>query len=144
MADTGVPARSSVLAPSAAEIVVGLLGAVVISVVANSLIALIAIRFIPEGTDRVGLAVVEYGPASVIGVVVGAIGWYLIRRHTADPKRVLRVVVPVSVLVSFIPDLGILAGGATFVNSFALMHMHAVVAAATVLVLVRVLPLSKK
>lgn len=144
MADTSVPARTSALAPSAAEVVVGLLGAVVVSIAVNALIALIADRFIPADARREGLALVEFGSATVVGVLLGTIGWYLIRRFTANPKKVLRVVVPVSVAVSIIPDLALMADGVTFVNSFALIHMHMVVAAATVLVLVRVLPLPKR
>lgn len=51
------------------------------------------------------------------------------------------MLVPVVVVLSWIPDLGILAGGATVVNSLALILMHTVVAAATVPVLLRVMPL---
>ncbi|WP_285640372.1 DUF6069 family protein [Lentzea sp. NBRC 102530] len=141
MADTSFPTRSSALAPSAGEVVVGLLGAAVASIVVNALIALVAGKFVPEGTERVGLAIAEYGPATVLGILLGTLGWYLVRRFAGNPRRVLRVLVPVVVVVSWIPDLGILAGGASPVNSLALILMHAVVAAATVPVLNRVLPL---
>lgn len=144
MADTSLPSRSSVLAPTAGEVVVGLLGAAVISVVVNALIALVAGRFIPEGAERMGLALAEYAPATVIGILLGTLGWYLVRRFAGNPRRVLRVLVPVVVVLSWIPDLGILAGGATVVNSLALILMHTVVAAATVPVLSRVLPLGAK
>ncbi|GLY50442.1 hypothetical protein Lesp01_40980 [Lentzea sp. NBRC 102530] len=120
---------------------VGLLGAAVASIVVNALIALVAGKFVPEGTERVGLAIAEYGPATVLGILLGTLGWYLVRRFAGNPRRVLRVLVPVVVVVSWIPDLGILAGGASPVNSLALILMHAVVAAATVPVLNRVLPL---
>jgi hypothetical protein len=141
MADTSFPARSSVLAPSAGEVVVGLLGSAVVSIAVNALIALVAGKFIPAGTERMGLALAEYAPATVIGVLLGTLGWYLVRRSARDPRRVLRVLVPVVVVLSWIPDLGILAGGASVVNSVALIAMHTVVAAATVPVLARVLPL---
>ncbi|MCX2947004.1 DUF6069 family protein [Lentzea sp. NEAU-D7] len=141
MADTSFPARSSVLAPSAGEVVVGLLGAAVVSIAVNALIALVAGKFIPAGVERMGLALAEYAPATVIGVLLGTLGWYLVRRSARDPRRVLRVLVPVVVVLSWIPDFGILAGGASVVNSVALVAMHTVVAAATVPVLARVLPL---
>ncbi|MDX8050944.1 DUF6069 family protein [Lentzea sp. BCCO 10_0798] len=141
MADTSFPARSSVLAPSAGEVVVGLLGSAVVSIAVNALIALVAGKFIPAGTERMGLALAEYAPATVIGVLLGTLGWYLVRRSARDPRRVLRVLVPVVVVLSWIPDLGILAGGASVVNSVALIAMHTVVAATTVPVLARVLPL---
>ncbi|GHH44319.1 DUF6069 family protein [Lentzea cavernae] len=143
MADTSLPARSSVLAPSAAEVVVGLLGAAVVSIAVNALIALVAGKFIPEGTERMGLAIAEYAPATVIGIALGTLGWYLVRRFAGNPRKVLRVLVPVVVVVSWIPDLGILAGGASVVNSIALILMHAVVAGATVPTLSRVLPLPR-
>ncbi|MEV6716603.1 DUF6069 family protein [Lentzea sp. NPDC051208] len=141
MADTSFPARSSVLAPSTGEVVVGLLGSAVVSIAVNALIAFVAGRFVPAGTERMGLALAEYAPATVIGVLLGTLGWYLVRRFARDPRRVLRVLVPVVVVLSWIPDLGILAGGASVVNSVALIAMHTVVAAATVPVLARVLPL---
>ncbi|GGM76840.1 hypothetical protein GCM10011609_10980 [Lentzea pudingi] len=137
-------ARTGALAPTTAEVVVGLLGAAVISIAVNALIALVAGRFIPDGTERMGLAVAEYAPATVIGIALGTLGWYLVRRFARDPRRVLRVLVPVVVVLSWIPDLGILAGGASLVNSLALIAMHTVVAAATVPVLARVLPLEAR
>ncbi len=144
MADTSLPTRSAGLTPTTGEVVVGLLGAAMISVAVNALIALLADRFIPADVQRVGLAVAEYAPATVIGIALGTLGWYLVRRFARNPRRVLRVVVPVVVVLSWIPDLGILAGGASVVNSLALIAMHIVVAAATVPVLSRIVPLDAR
>ena len=143
MAGTSLPSRS-VLAPTAGEVVVGLLGAAVVSIAVNALIALVAGNLIPEGTERMGLALAEYAPATVIGILLGTLGWYLVRRFSSNPRKVLRVLVPAVVVASWIPDLGILAGGASIVNSIALILMHVVVAAATVPTLARVLPLGAK
>lgn len=140
MADTSLPARS-VLAPSTGEVALGLLGAAVVSIAVNFLIALLAGNFIPAGADRKGLSLAEYAPATVIGIALGTLGWYLVRRSARNPRRVLRILVPVVVVLSWIPDLGILAAGATVANSVALIAMHAVVAAATVPTLARVMPL---
>ena len=144
MADSSFPARSSALAPTAGEVVVGLLGAAVVSIAVNSLVALLAGMVIPADAERVGLALGEYAPATVIGILLGTLGWYLVRRFARAPRRVLRVLVPVVVALSWIPDLGILAAGATVANSLALIVMHTVVAAATVPVLMRVLPVGVK
>ncbi|KOV78070.1 DUF6069 family protein [Nocardia sp. NRRL S-836] len=144
MADTSLPARSAGLAPTAGEVVVGLLGAAVISVAVNALIALVAGKFIPSDVERKGLALVEYAPATVIGILLGTLGWYLVRRFADNPRRVLRVLVPVVLVLSWIPDLGILAAGASVVNSLALIAMHIVVAAATVPALSRILPLDAR
>jgi hypothetical protein len=144
MADTSLPTRSSALAPSVGEVVVGLLGAAVVSIAVNALIALLAGKIIPADVERKGLALAEYAPATVIGILLGTLGWYLVRRFAGDPRRVLRILVPVVVVLSWIPDLGILAGGASVVNSIALILMHVVVAAAAVPTLSRVLPLGAK
>jgi hypothetical protein len=144
MADTSLPARSAGLVPTTGEVVIGFLGAAVISVVVNALIALLAGMAVPGGVERVGLAPAEYAPATVIGIALGTLGWYLVRRFARNPRRVLRVLVPVVVVLSWIPDLGILAGGASVVNSLALIAMHVVVAAATVPVLSRILPLDAR
>ncbi|MFD9704477.1 DUF6069 family protein [Lentzea sp. NPDC059081] len=144
MADTSIPTRSSALAPSTAEVVVGLLGAAVVSIAVNALIALVAGKIIPADAVRKGLSLLEYAPATVIGILLGTLGWYLVRRFAGNPRRVLRILVPVVVVLSWIPDLGIMAAGATFVNSLALILMHVVVAGATVPTLSRVLPLGAK
>ena len=144
MADSSFPARSSALAPTAGEVVIGLLGSAVVSIAVNALVVLVAGMFIPAGAERTGLALGEYAPATVIGILLGTLGWYLVRRLASAPRRVLRVLVPAVVVLSWIPDLGILAAGASVVNSLALIVMHTVVAVATVPVLSRVLPVGDR
>jgi len=71
----------------------------------------------------------------VIGVLAGSVGWQLVRARAADPGRVLRRLVPLVVLVSFIPDLAIGISGAdqaTWGAVLALMCAHVAVATATV------------
>lgn len=77
MTDTST--RSAGLAPTAGEVVVGLLGAAVLSVAVNFLIAVVAGKFIPAGQERMGLALAEFAPASVIGILLGTLGWYLVQ-----------------------------------------------------------------
>ncbi len=90
---------------------------------------------------RKGLTLKEYAPLTVVGILLGTLAWYLVRRSARDPRAVLRVLVPAAVLVSLVPDFGILAAGVHLLNSLALVTMHLVVAAITVPVLVKVLPL---
>ncbi|MBP2328116.1 hypothetical protein JOF56_008501 [Kibdelosporangium banguiense] len=115
--------------------------AAVASIVLNTGIALLAGLVLPDGGVRMGLQPIEYAPLTVAGILLGTLGWYVIRRTARKPRAVLRVLVPLAVLLSFGPDLGILAAGASFVNSLALMAMHVIVAVITVPVLARVLPL---
>jgi hypothetical protein len=71
----------------------------------------------------------------VVGVVAGCAGWQLVRARVSDPGKVLRRLVPVVVLVSFVPDLAIGISGAdhaTWGGVLALMGAHIVVATAAV------------
>jgi hypothetical protein len=86
----------------------------------------------------------------VFGVVLGAIGWAVVRRVAKNPAGLLRwlvpvpVPVPVLVVVSFVPDLSLLGGGTPGSGPLAvaaLMVMHVVVAVVAVAAYRRVLPL---
>jgi hypothetical protein len=126
---------------STARVVLGLAAAAVVAIAVNTGIALGALALDPAGT-RTGLDLVAYGPLTVVGILAGAIGWAAIRRYASRARAVLRVVVPVVVLLTFIPDLGLLfSGAADGINTGALMVMHLVVAAVTVTAVSRVLPL---
>jgi hypothetical protein len=86
-----------------------------------------------------------YAPLTVFGVVLGAIGWAVVRRVAENPAGLLRWLVPVLVVVSLVPDLSLLGGGTPGSGPLAvvsLMVMHVVVAAVAVVAYRRVLPLS--
>jgi hypothetical protein len=71
----------------------------------------------------------------VFGVLAGGVGWQLVRTRARRPAQLLRTLVPVVVLVSFIPDItiGILGSDhATWGGVVALMAAHVVVAIAAV------------
>lgn len=126
---------------STVRVAVGILAAAVVSIAVNTGIAVGALALDPNGT-RVGLDLVAYGPLTVIGVLAGTIGWAAVRRYAAHARSVLRVLVPVVVVLSFIPDIGLLASGnADAVNVVGLLLMHLVVAVVTVATVNRVLPL---
>jgi hypothetical protein len=127
---------------SAARVVVGLLAAAVVALIGNALIALVVSGLRPGGVEK-GLTLVEFGPLTVVGVLVGTAGWAVVRRSSRRPRSVLRVLVPVVVVLTFGADLGLMAGGTTLLNAVGLMLMHVVVAAATVFALARVLPLPR-
>lgn len=65
---------------------------------------------------------------TVVAAVAGAIGWQLVRRRAADPRRLLTRLVPTVLAVSFVPDvaLGIATASGTGpapVLALALMHV---------------------
>ena len=111
------------------------LGAVGAAVV-NGLIAAIARGPLDASSDFQPLTPGAFVFWSIVGAVVGALGWSLIQRRAQDPARLLRVLVPAVLVLSLVPDVAIwVQGSMTGINStgvLALMAMH--VATAAVLV----------
>lgn len=94
------------------------------------------------------LTIGAFGPLSVVGVFAGALGWALVRRLARRPAAVLRRLVPVVVVLSFIPDTLLLVGdgqaGTSTLGVVALMLMHVAVATVAVPVFRRVLPVAAR
>jgi hypothetical protein len=94
----------------------------------NTAIALVASAFDDGGTGT-GLSPAAYLPATVAGIVIGAVGWTVLARRA--PKA-LRVVVPAVLVLTWVPDLLLLTAGATAANVAGLMLMHLAVTTAVV------------
>ncbi|HEY3506430.1 MAG TPA: DUF6069 family protein [Actinocatenispora sp.] len=103
------------------------------AVATNTLVAFAASAF-DDGGIGMGLSPVAYMPLTLIGILAGAVGWTLIVRRA---PRALRVIVPSVLVLTWIPDVLLLAANATAANVAGLMLMHTVVAAAVVLALKR-------
>ena len=73
---------------------------------------------------------------SVLGAIVGAVGWRLIVNKKADSQALLSKLVPTVLVLSFIPDVALLASdsmaGQTNAGVVALMIMHVLTAAIVV------------
>lgn len=107
-----------------------LLAAIVAAVVLNALVAVIAVA---AGAPS------DYGPLTfpaftlftVVGVLVGWAGWALVQRRARNPRRTLSVLIPAVLVLSFVPDILLLAfrfiPGTTPGAAVALMMMHLVV-----------------
>ncbi|MEU0846167.1 DUF6069 family protein [Streptomyces sp. NPDC005962] len=84
---------------------------------------------------------------TILGVLVGAAGWALIRRR-AGARRLLKTLVPVVVVISFVPDLAMLVSDfkphADATGVIALLLMHIAVAAISVFAYQRALPVSDR
>lgn len=112
-----------------------LVGAVAVAIAANSVVAAIAIAAGAPPT---------YGPLTfpafalftTLGIVVGWIGWSLVRRRARDPRRTLAILVPIVTAVSFVPDILLLVlrfiPGTTVSAVIGLMVMHLIVVAVAV------------
>lgn len=132
------------LAPAATtrRTVLTLVAAVAVAIVAAEIIALAAIA--AGATAFPPLMPFVFGPFAAIGVLAGYAGWRIVRRLTAQPRRVLRVLVPVVLLLSFVPDVVLLTAGfipgTTTTGAVALMLMHLTVAGVVVPVSQRLAP----
>lgn len=120
-----------------------LLAALAVAAVVNSAIAFLALAV---GADaRMGaLSPGVLVPFTIVGMLLATGGWLLVRRLAPQPRRLLRVLVPVLLALSWIPDLGVgLSGampGVTVAGIGALMAMHVVAVVVAVPALQRIAP----
>jgi hypothetical protein len=105
--------------------------------VINSVIAWAARALfdVPEVFQPLTLPV--YGMLTVIGAIIGAIGWHLFAKRSRNATRLLGWLVPTVLVLSLIPDVLLLVDrtaqpGITTAGVIALMLMHFGVAAAAV------------
>jgi len=128
------------------RIIGGVVLAAVGAIAVNSLIAWLAIAA-GAATPFMPLQPTGVITFTVIGVVAGAIGLAIIRRVSAQPRAVLRVLVPSVVALSLIPDVILLVTGiqpnTSVLGVAALMTMHLVTAVIAVSVFARVMPLPR-
>jgi len=125
--------------------VILLVAAVAVAGIANSIIALVAIAA-GASSSYAPLMPPVYLAFTALGVAGGYLGWRIVRRMVDRPARVLRVLVPVVLVLSWVPDV-ILAivqfiPGTNLTGALALALMHAVVVAVAVPVYLRVAPVS--
>jgi hypothetical protein len=115
--------------------------AIVVAIAVNTGIAFATKSLDANGT-QIGLPPVAYAPATALGIIVATIGWTMVRRRSARPAALLRVLVPAVLVVSLIPGVILLVTGDSAVNIVGLWIMHLVVTAVTVTTLSRVLPVA--
>ena len=125
--------------------VVLLAAAFAVAGLANSVIALAA-GAAGASSAYAPLMPPVYLAFTAIGVLGGYLGWRIVRRASANPARVLRVLVPVALVLSWVPDV-ILAvvqfiPGTNLTGAIGLALMHAVVVAVAVPVYAGVAPVS--
>lgn len=142
LADTSTPVRTRPAAGRGRMLSLIAVG-VAAAVVGNLMISVIA-RAAGASSSFTPLHPATFIPLTVVGLIAGAVGWSVIRARATRPGSVLRKTVPAVVVVSFVPDIAVLASGQmTGVSAgavFALMCMHLMVAAAAIPAYARALP----
>lgn len=122
--------------------VLTLVAAIAVAIVAAEIIALAAVA--AGATAFPPLMPLVFGPFAAIGILAGYTGWRIVRRRTGSPRAVLRVLVPVVLLLSFVPDVILMTTGfipgTTVTGAIGLMLMHLTVASIVVPVSQRLAP----
>lgn len=130
-----VPTSTSPRAIALAALVAAVGGSV-----ASAIIAVIA-KALGAPDDAQQLQLGAYVSFTVVGVLIGAIGWSIVLRRVSASRALLTRLVPITVVVLFVPDVLIAVGGtATWGTAVALMVMHVAVAAVAVASYARFMP----
>lgn len=143
---TASSAATSPSVPAVASIRTTALTLASAAVVAYAVTWIVALAALAAGADPAFAPLVPYvfGTFAVGGVLAGHLGWRLVRGLVPRPRAVLRVLVPVAVLLSLIPDVVLLLTGfipgTTTTGVVALMLMHPIVATIAVAVSQRLAP----
>lgn len=144
MSSTADPPLVGGVRSTARRVLVAVVVAAVAAILGNLVIAAIA-HAAGAPTDFPPLQPPAFIMLTVVGVIAGAVGWAVVRRRAADPAHLLTLLVPVVLLLSFVPD--ILVGvtralpSTTWGAVFALMVMHVLVSAVAVTCFFYLLPL---
>jgi hypothetical protein len=123
-----------------------LLSTLVGGAIASIANAIVAFAGLAAGADPAlpGLTPAAFITFTVAGILIGAIGWALIRR-TRAAKRILAVLVPVVLALSLIPDIAIAGTGTSAATTagITLGVMHLVTVAVAIPVYRTFLPLAR-
>ncbi|MFP3464094.1 DUF6069 family protein [Leifsonia sp. SIMBA_070] len=118
-------------------------GALVIAA-ATTVVALIA-QALGAG-DFPALKPAVYMSFAIAGFLAGYVGWRIVRARAARPTRALRLLVPLLLVVSLVPDVVLLVTGfipgTTVAGVIALMLMHPIVVAVGVPLFQRIAPVA--
>lgn len=114
----------------------------IVSAVVCTVVSLGAQALGADASVIMGLEPALYLIFALVGLLIAAAVWALVRSRAARPHTVMNVMVPVVVVVSLVPDVLVGIAGLGWIGAIALMLMHLGVAAAGVTALRRFLPLS--
>jgi peptidoglycan/LPS O-acetylase OafA/YrhL len=138
---TARPAR-----PATGVVAGSLIAAIVIATALNAVVAAIA-HAAGASHDFNPLRFQTFTGLTAIGILVGAVGWGIVRGRSREPARLLRVLVPAVLLALFVPDILVGASGSMPGTGWgaviALMIMHLVVAAVAIPTYQFVLPVAR-
>ncbi len=114
--------------------------AIVAALAANFIVRAIALAVLDIPADFMPLQTTAFIPFTVVGLLGAIIVFAIIGRVARRPVRTFIIVAAVVLVLSFLPDIGLLASGApgaTLPGILVLMLLHVVAAVIVVALLVR-------
>ena len=116
----------------------------VVAAVTNVVISTIARGPIGTSDEFVPLTPGPVVMWTMVGAIIGALGWRLVVNRSARSRAVLTTLVPTVLALSFVPDVALLAtdsvAGQTTTGVLSLMVMHVVTAVIAVTAYGRAMP----
>jgi hypothetical protein len=117
--------------PSAGEVVLASMVAIVGSLVADAALVVIATHVIPSTKGYAHFRFSDYATLTVIGVVIACCAWPVVARFTSRPKWLFLRLAIATTLVLYLPDLYIWYRGQPAKAVLVLMCMHLAIAVVT-------------
>lgn len=133
--------------PSILLSVIGLVVGVVLSLLANVLIAHVAIALDPSLSSYPHFQISDYGRLTVVGALIACVGWPILTRVSSAPLLLYVVIAILGTLVLFLPDLYILVALQEPVHAvlgLVVMHIAVPLCSCTSMVLIGRAPRSPK
>lgn len=124
--------------PSPVLVLLATATAVVVSLVADELMVHFATTRFATTRHFVQFAFSDYGPLTIVGVLLACAAWPVVTRVSSAPRRLFFRLAVVVTAVLWLPDVWLLAEGETARGVSVLMAMHLVVALVTYNLLVHV------
>jgi hypothetical protein len=126
--------------PAVGALVVATVVSLVGSVVADWLLAKLAVAVFPSTKGYSHFAFHDYAALTVVGVIVACISWPIVVRWCSQPRRLFAQLAVLVSLVLLLPDVAILVQGQPAKAVLFLALMHVAIAVVTYNALVRVSP----
>lgn len=143
-ASTSAPTRRSAVSLGTALATGAVAG--VLAAVTNVVISAIARGPLGASDDFVPLTPGPIVMWTILGTIIGAVGWRLIVTTSARSRALLNTLVPTVLVLSLVPDVALLAWdstpGQTTAGVLALMAMHVVTAVIAVTAYRKAMPAS--
>jgi hypothetical protein len=120
-----------------------LIAGAVVAVAANTIVSFAALAA-GASSQFLPLTIALYAPFTVLGFFAAYVGWRVVRGRAKHPAAVLRVLVPVLAILSFVPDTMLAIFGfipdSSITGVVGLVIMHLVVVGVAVPVFQRIAP----